>query len=275
MRRSFRWNWLKNKSGEICGLNLGSDHCAEHEWGISELKQILGIQDENPSGLESRKITNLLEKNLFIHDDKASKKKTGKTILLIEAEYTISAAKQDLKNLNAQNMPYAPKGGEKPDLCPSWSSRGLCVVASKDEDRQNLRVLIQALKNSDAALWLGGGGVFENAGLCIGILSKIDDESKQHMKEADENSRLLKAADAATGIKELLAGANKRYFALSPAWASSIKSTARGEINTAFDVIYWLNPMEQDKNNYGWFTVEQLREWAQNQGPIVKEGKSA
>jgi hypothetical protein len=35
--------------------------------------------------------------------------------------------------------------------------------------------------------------------------------------------------------------------------------------------------MEQGQNNYGWFTIDDLREWADGKGkiPIVKEAQKA
>lgn len=71
------------------------------------------------------------------------------------------------------------------------------------------------------------------------------------------------------GIKKLKE-ANCRYFACSPKWSHEIKSTADGEIKTKYPVIFWLNPMEQDRNSYGWFTVENLELWTQGKGPIVE-----
>lgn len=268
LRRSFRMEWLKNKAGEICGLNLGADYCAEHEWGIDALKSLLGIDDSNPSGLESRRIKTLPEENVFILDE-VKKKKTGKTILMIEGRYVIAGVKADLKSMDSRIKPYAPRGTQ-PDLATSWGKGGLCVIASKEEDKQNLRVLISALKAGDVALWLGGGGVFQNSGLCLGIISKVDEESKEHMKAADEDKRKLTEAVSKTGIVETLKEAGRGYFALSPAWTTTIKSTARGEMKTAHEVIFFLNPMEQTKYNHGWFSVEDLTAWAKGEGPILK-----
>ena len=31
----------------------------------------------------------------------------------------------------------------------------------------------------------------------------------------------------------------------------------------------WLNPEEQDRNNFGWFTAEDLRAWSRGEGPVV------
>ena len=268
LRRSFRMEWMKNKQGEVMGINLGADYCAEHEWGIDRLKEVLGIQDTNPSGIESRKITLLPEENLFVLDE-VKKKKTGKTILMVEGQWTIRAVKESIKNMNKEIMPYAPRGTQ-PEVATAWGKDAFSIICSKEEDRANLRTLITALKAGDVALWLGGGGVFQNNGLILVIVSKVDDENKQQMKDNDENNLRLKEADTATGIREALKESSKSFFALSPAWSTTIRSTSRGELTTNHSVIYFLNPCEQHKYNHGWFTVEELQQWANNQGPIIK-----
>jgi hypothetical protein len=70
-----------------------------------------------------------------------------------------------------------------------------------------------------------------------------------------------------------LTKAKKKWFALSPKWSGEIKSTVNGEINTQFDVIFWLNPMDQHTNNAGWWTVEQLMQWGEGKGPVVERSK--
>lgn len=34
--------------------------------------------------------------------------------------------------------------------------------------------------------------------------------------------------------------------------------------------MYWLNPTEQQANESGWYSVEDLMLWAENKGPIIK-----
>jgi hypothetical protein len=55
-------------------------------------------------------------------------------------------------------------------------------------------------------------------------------------------------------------------MALRPSWVSDKK-----EANTIYDVHYWLNPSDQNNDNYGWYTVEDLMLWAVNNGPIPKK----
>lgn len=71
-------------------------------------------------------------------------------------------------------------------------------------------------------------------------------------------TRLKEVVDK-TNIYSILENAGKKYFALSVKWKDEKRE----------DIIFWLNPMEQDKYNYGWFTINDLKDWAQNKGKII------
>ena len=53
-------------------------------------------------------------------------------------------------------------------------------------------------------------------------------------------------------------------MACSPKWINYEDAEAREkrkkEMNTEYDIMYWINYSDDD-NNYGWYTVEQIREW--------------
>jgi len=56
---------------------------------------------------------------------------------------------------------------------------------------------------------------------------------------------------------------------LSPEWARNLSNLEGG---TKYPVMFWLNPQEQNKYRCGWFTVEELTEWAEDKGTIIKTG---
>jgi hypothetical protein len=39
--------------------------------------------------------------------------------------------------------------------------------------------------------------------------------------------------------------------------------------------MYFLNPMRQQENNFGWFTVEELEQWMEGKGPIPGKKKAS
>ena len=72
-------------------------------------------------------------------------------------------------------------------------------------------------------------------------------------------SRSTKAHSVATGIEEVLKAAGKKWYALSPGWRDKRKQ----------HVDFFLNPCEQERYDFGWFTVEELRQWARDEGPVL------
>lgn len=95
-----------------------------------------------------------------------------------------------------------------------------------------------------------------------------------------ERNRLQAAADA-TGIVQRIEAANRacgrrfppfRWHALSPDWAAGFRVDGKG-FETDCDVVFFLNPAQQDRNNFGWFSVEELDLWLSGLGPIVKAPK--
>ena len=84
------------------------------------------------------------------------------------------------------------------------------------------------------------------------------------LADDEDYQRMLSTAEA-TGIEQLLKDAGKRFYALSPRWADDTKQ----------DVRFWLNPAEQHAYKSGWFTVEELKQWSKDEGPILKANDAA
>lgn len=269
MRKSFNGEWLKNENGQFVGVNLGADYCSEHEQGIAELKSIFGIEDNDSNlvmGIERRKVLIFTAEDLNILDSK--NKKTGFTYLGVKQKFQKVESKKDI---STEVKHYRGKKDVTMLSC-AWSEDGFAIYSETKEGRQNLRELAAAFKSKDVSIWTGGGGPFKNAGLCIAIPSLVAEEDKRTMysSDLDQHEIVLAAEEIESQVQLLktIKGSQKSFYSLSPKWASSIQSTARGEIKTKYRLIYWLNPMDQKNNNYGYYTVEELLEWADNKGPI-------
>jgi len=61
-----------------------------------------------------------------------------------------------------------------------------------------------------------------------------------------------------------LKSAGRSWFALRAAWI-------RDKSASKHPVWFWLNPQEQDRYEAGWFTVEDLLQWTENKGPVLKK----
>jgi hypothetical protein len=162
---------------------------------------------------------------------------------------------------------------EKKGLCCAWDQKSFGIVAYEEKDKKNLRLLWDAFQRKDIAFWANVGVFHMGGGLILCITSKIPEKDvKQQLADDLDHKELLKQSKE-TGIEEELKAAGKRWYALSPRWSKTLKSTVNGEIKTKYPVVYWLNPQDQHIYNHGWWTVEVLKEWAQNKGPVMMTEK--
>jgi hypothetical protein len=238
---------------KVVGINLDADFCAEHEWGIEQLRRRLGISEDPISqgllGIDGRKTTEFPEEYFALPDVDGYK-------LLVFCD---NVKRWDNFEYLAREMHL---GGNTP-IRAAWDESSF-AIAIKGKEVEFIQQLFEAFKNKDVAIWLGGGGAFGNAGLVIVIASLVREEHKAVMLKADESRKRLLEAVKATGIEEKLKAAGKGFFedkgylALSPRWVDE-KETA---------IHFWLNPNDQRKDNCGWFTLQDLLDWIEGKGPI-------
>lgn len=262
-------NGLLEIDGRFVGVNLGADHVSEHEWGIKYIRQSFGMDDQ-AVGLERR-----IVRAVPVPRDYQPRLQP---IFVRGVRQQVAAEGQfvgfffDVRS----EIPHELSYGFQDGLATAWSERAFGVRLNEPtepskrpgkrskktfgekflRDAANLKELYDAFSSLDVAIWLGGGGPFRNAGLCLAIASRLPGTLTAPWKEHDEEVIKLKADVEAIGIEEELRSAGKRWFALSP--------RRDGE-----KILFWLNPLEQDIHNYGWFSVEDLRLWAKDQGPVM------
>jgi len=264
MRKAFKGGFVAGTDGKEIGIYLGADFCAEHEWGIKGIKNTFGIGVNKEPGLPRRMITKLPKSEGDVYDEELRLFTVGdNTYLVFAYKNTIDW----IQNPKSQERRYSELTIRKDEqLATAWDEKNFGVIVDKTH-KALLEEIYAAFQKKDIALCAGGGGIFDNPGISIVIASKIDEESKKIWKEGDEDYQRLLKADEETTIKKYLKEKKKEYFALSPRWAKDIKSET---CKTQYPVVYWLNPMEQDKNNCGWYTVEDLKLWGEDKGPVIK-----
>ena len=146
---------------------------------------------------------------------------------------------------------------EEKGITTAWDEKSFAILVT-DKYKDELKELYEAFLNLDVAVGIAPSEAFKNGGLKFCIKSRLPEETIQAIKDDDLDYIALQEAAEKTGIKKILEKAKCRYYALSPRWKDDDKK----------EVIFWLNPMEQDKNNFGWFTVEDLKDWAKGKGKI-------
>ncbi len=236
-------------TSDFIGVNLGADYVAEHEWGIEDLKPNLGINKNADFGLPRRKVNEV--KNLHWYE-------TSEYIGIVCYHFY----GDDLKSWKPREI-YSLSDKAK-SFYSGWARNGFYLLTKNTKGNekviQKIKTIFEALNNKNACVWLGGGGVFENAGLCIGIVDKMSKDIIQNWYDGDKIVSDAKLAMEKSGIEKILRDAGKRWFALSPSLNGN-------------KLKIWLNPYGQDKYESGWFTVDELKLWAKDSGPVIKNNK--
>lgn len=253
----------------VYGVNLGADFTAEHEFGIDGLRDLFGI-DTSKIGLEGRKATvGLTEPHVFYGETK-----THGVILVSAGGFDIETL--SLSTFLSKQLDRYQLYVKSFDPACAWDSYSFGIASC---DKDFLEQLYGAIKRADVALYFHKqhpSNPFGRFGLCVSIASLVPEETQKLLKEADEDAIALREAALATGIytqlrminRDKLFSAPKGYYALQPRWAKNFENFDRP---TRYKVIFWLNPMNQTKYKSGWYTVEELEEWLQDRGPVVKK----
>ena len=266
MRQSYNGAILTNSIDENKGINLGADFCAEHEWGILRLSDYLGIDTSISNfGIGRRKIT----RGELIEGGPVKIK--GRDCFLIYCAKLYACSEEDKKDLNkvmkfCNFTSVADSLTAEKDFVAAWSENSFMILFNTKYidfgkellnacNDNNVLMFISKNKNSNS---------FTRKGLTLVMIDKEDEKVLEKMRYDDEDYFRLITVASETGIYKILKDAGKRFFALSPKWKDDNKE----------EVVFWLNPIEQHIYNYGWFTVEDLKLWAKNEGPVMMEKRN-
>ncbi len=234
---------LKTAEGVAFGLALGSDFTTEHECGIGPLQAILHIVSEE-DGIEGRRIAP--REGVQKWED------TGDEGLL-----TIGF-QGGLENLKKQTLCFPSRGDQS--LIGAWSDRMLGVRA-KGEALTVLRQIVSGMADGDVAVTLAAPG--EGRGLKLILIHLYPTDLNEVWIERERNDEKRRKEWDDSGIVQELRKADKSWFSLGGTLISSAEGTLKA----------WLNPQEQGKYHCGYFTLEELRAWARNEGPVIRVPK--
>lgn len=264
MRRAFNAKLIYHES-KFLGINLGYDYCAEHEWGIEGLENAFGL---NPALMGVQRYQNSVIPNgpyCKLQPIEFTDRKTPWVGLYFNAKQYFEMDRKELK----KHMPLPFKNAED-EICSAWDQNSFAIVVHKT-NKWVINEILDAINRNDLAIGIGANtNPYSRGGLQLMIVSYMPQEMKDAILESHEDYDKLMKAVKKTNIENILKNANKRYYALSPQWYSpNFKPNGR-ELETKHKVIFFLNPHEQSKYNYGWFTVEELIDWTKETGPIPK-----
>jgi len=244
----------------VIGIDLSSDFCSEHEWGIKRIKQDFGI-DSGRLGIEGRLITKpgdvyWYNKKTFT-DHKEKIQICGFTTSYKKYDDTIISMKDAMRA--AETVAWVGSYGKS--IQAAWCESDFAVFSSDPKHWPLLKTIYESFAKLDTCISIGKSIVFSNGGLCLTVASMIPEDIKTKVLNDDLAYACLMNEFRETKIEDILKKANCGYYALSP------KRKEDGSL------MFWLNPTEQQKNNYGWFTLQDLEDWAKGKGKIPRVSK--
>lgn len=271
--------WMHDEQGKLQGVCLGFDFCAEHEHSVPQIRDALGVSALRfPHGVDDRCATRVPENLSFIEYTwkPRDKRRTGVPAAALtltrwmrdeqkRALVDPAMAQQVLSAFEAGFF-YEPgdKGYEpdRHDLACSWCEHSFAIAVRGESNIARLRELHAAFLERDIALGVPLVEGFRRGGLRFLLASRIDDATRKAVLGSDRAYERLERAADATGIAPLLQAAGKGYYALKPDWYDRYAED---------EVIFFLNPASQREYNFGWFTQDELRAWARNDGPVLQD----
>lgn len=253
MRRGSQDKHLIEENGEVIGINLGWDFVSEHEWGIKNIRRAFGMSEISREclGFDARTVKFVSnDLHLFTHG--------GSTYLIFSDFWNVNTVAEMASRVEHSLSTYR----DEDPFGSAWNDRSFGVRMEGSRGEEILTQFYESFKDLNMAVFLGGGGgnPFSNSGLTLVLRDKIPNEYISKASEDDLDRIILDEAANATGIKSRLETAGCRHFALSPRWSNEEKT----------EIKFWLNPVEQNKNNSGWFTVAELDQWIEGKGPVPK-----
>ena len=237
-------------NNEIIGLNLGADFVSEHEWGIDSIKYICGIGKNDVDGVDRYAITK--KPNILFNTKDACSAFCLKRSVFDDRKETAFSYIDD----------YMIQLDEK-QFNAAWNSSNFLIHSSDTKIKEFLGKLKEAFVKKDVVIFTGASGVFKNGGLVVAIKSKLPQEFKDKTLKQHLDTKKLYEYFRETGIENKLKNKGKRYMALSPRWGRADEIA-----NSDYKIMCWLNPHDQQNNQYGWYTIEELLLWADDRGPI-------
>lgn len=250
MRTSFNGSIFKTDARVPFAINLGADFCAEHEWGISRLRELLGC----PSNVDGIAQYSAIRKGVELTSCVGTA--TIKGVFYLEfGAHVRWTDKEDGKFV--PNTRQLSIFGDK-TWGAAWCEDSFGIAVNKKGDPEVfafVKELLKAIEAGDIALWFGGADAhnpFGRAGLVVGIPSKTPKEIDAEMVKAHVDARKLKAAEDASGIVSLLREKGKSFIYCGAKWNTDPTTKDKDPI------IFWLN----SSGPFGWFTVKELTDWA-------------
>lgn len=252
---------LLEVDGEVIGVSFGADATTEHECGIEPIMEAFGRRDRLPRtlmqrckrkpgdriyGIDARRIHRCPE--LVFEDD-------GHDVILVYGHRGTY-----LDGLRGGPLRFSGLIEDKKNMVCAWSN---CVfgIRARGDMRPHVLLLKKLLEEKRAAVMLTAQWLCH--GFTILDADKFPTDINEKWVEQERAAEERLAQWKSSGIEQMLRKAGKQWFSLG----HRVIQDNDGVLRT------WLNPYEQGREIAGWYTFDELRAWARNEGPVLKENR--
>jgi len=271
-RANFNVKLIFNES-KFCGISLGYDYAAEHEWGIEGMKRRLGIVG-GKLGVEGRLVTTPTKISLLNSED-------GSKVML-----TTRSRDNDFNKSLPYDLSSLKDRRDVINLATAWDENDFCIVTSDIATALLFNTLYEAAMNNDMIIGkIQGITAFDGTSLSLLIASNLPKEAVDMLYKIDKSAQDLVDYEEVIGLKALRDEAKKvgyqkpHYFmACSPKWISyddpKFLQKRKTDLGTSYDIMYWVNYSDDD-DNYGYYTVEEIKKWLSTPGLKLTQIRNA
>ena len=223
MRKATQDNGLIVDEGKFIGIALGYDYCAEHEWGIKDLKRTCGMTDVSRKnmGVKNRTITTvplIVFKEEVVKRATKKKKKGSYAMLYTGTSWRSQAENEenvprDLRNYiedltwNEEWKTKHPSSrGDNDNIITAWDggSFGVAVMGEKEvEWLRELKTAIEEKRLTIAVANLRAKNPFAGSSLCLMITDRIPQETLDMMYYGDKEYLDREDYEKKTGVPKL------------------------------------------------------------------------
>ena len=256
----------KDENGKIFGICFGYDYCAEHEWGIKGIRRSLGIWEGDPKTEE--KVFGFARHIISNGDKVKFLKYQNKYYIYLVEKWSYQTDEDYINSIKKmiKSHTYSSR-----DILSMWGENAFLFGCS---DKEAMKAIHTAFINNNIVYgFKGSNNPFGGRGLYFGIRSELSDEDEAEVIQSQKDELNKWKEVYANGILDRLEKAGCKYFACSPRRIEVKDSNGQQESSALKDIIFWLNPQNQQNNDFGWFTVEQLDQWTKGEGPIPLKNK--
>ena len=260
-------------NGDIIGIGLSPSYVGQHQNGIDRLLRTIGAKGNPDQGVRSfdehvatRKPE--WDRKDLEHDEKLYLD-TGNRPKKLKSYSSTLCVNSSIDHAIKKSQRYSPNS----IVTGAWDESSFAIRGYGDEGKALVDLIQEGIAGLDLVAWISHSREFDYGSLCIARRTLIPDDFVQAYDAEVEGRRRLILAAEATGIQHRIDAAprsshgliHRHYYALSPAWIDADRAK-----RSIHPVQFFLNPADSQKNNYGWFTVEELDQWLEGHGPVVK-----